>query len=105
MTIYLHQYITFMRKVQSRNDRRVDVADILLAWLQSESWQKQASISYPSGPAVFGHLLLLMGTVPKLLFSTPVPQKEEVYTAVSVPCKNLVYLTQLCPPLLVQVQV
>ena len=26
----------------------------------------------------FGHLLLLMGSVPKLLFSTPVPQKEEV---------------------------
>ena len=40
-TIYLHQDITFMRKIQSRNDRSMEVADIVGAALQSESWQKQ----------------------------------------------------------------
>jgi len=65
--------------VKSRNDRMMGVADVWrFAGLQRESWQKQASISKPRGPSVFGHLLLLMGSVPKLLFSTPVPQKEEV---------------------------
>ena len=38
--------------------------------------------------AYFGHQLPSIGLVPKLLFSMPVPQNEDVYVAMSVPLRK-----------------